>query len=93
MSLKSAKQTPEDNRVHLISILLFYSVKTNQKDDFIKTLEGADMRAILQDNDVRLDVTSGCQLFKGKDIDNIRQESAAATGGSSSSNNTNGLPP
>jgi tetratricopeptide (TPR) repeat protein len=93
MSLKSAKQTPEDNRVHLISILLFYSVKTNQKDVFIKTLEGVDMRTILQDNDVRLDVTSGCQLFKGKDIDNIRQESAVATGGSSSSNNTNGLPP
>jgi len=93
MNLKSAKQTPEDNRVHLISILLFYSVKTNQKDVFIKTLEGADMRTILQDNDVRLDVTSGCQLFNGKDIDSIRQESAAAPGGSSSSNNMNGLPP
>ncbi|HVU26196.1 MAG TPA: hypothetical protein VHG71_00400 [Verrucomicrobiae bacterium] len=74
MALKNSSLTSKQDRINLITILLFYSAKTYQKDLFIKTLEGENMKEILQDNKVKQDVISGCGLFKGADIDKIRQE-------------------
>jgi tetratricopeptide (TPR) repeat protein len=93
MALKDAKDTPEENRLHLMSILLIYSAKADRKDIFTKTLEGADMEKILQDDDIKLNVTSGCQIFQGKDIDEIRQEMEVATQNDLKTNSVSGLSP
>lgn len=77
-SLKDNPQTPEKNKLNLISILIFYSVRAHQKDIFIKTLEGEDMKQILQNWMVKNNVRAGCKIFKGEDIDKIRQAVEAA---------------
>jgi hypothetical protein len=77
-SLKDNPQTPEKNKLNLITILIFYSVRTHQKDIFIKTLEGEDMKQILQNWMVKNNVRAGCKIFKGEDIDKIRQAVEAA---------------
>ena len=92
MALKDAKQTPEGERFHLISVLLFYSAKTYQRDVFIKTLEGEDLTKILQDKDIKLDIDSGCHIFKGKEIERIHQEFEAALSANSDSS-TNAASP
>jgi len=84
MILKSAKQTPEEDKLNLISILLFYSIKTDRKDIFTKTLDGVDMKEVLQNDEVKKDIVSGCAYFEdedtNKDIEKIRQEMESATG-------------
>ena len=77
-SLKDNPQTPQKNKLNLITILTFYSVKARQKDVFIKTLEGEDMKQILQNWMVKNNVRAGCKVFKGEDIDKIRQAVEAA---------------
>jgi hypothetical protein len=89
IALKNEKQTSKESKLHLISILLFYSMKTDKKNIFIKTLEGENIKEILQDDAVRQNVTTGCELFKGKDIEKIRQELESAT----SSTNSVSSPP
>ncbi len=78
-SLKDNPQTPEKNKLNLISILIFYSVRAHQKDIFIKTLAGEDMKQILQNWMVKNNVRAGCKVFKGEDIDKIRQAVEAAS--------------
>jgi hypothetical protein len=77
-SLKDNPQTSEKNKLNLITILIFYSVRTHQKDIFIKTLEGEDVKQILQNWMVKNNVRAGCKVFKGDDIDKIRQAVEAA---------------
>jgi len=77
-SMKENPQTPEKNKLSLISILIFYSVRAHQKDIFIKTLEREDMKQILQNWMVKNNVRAGCKVFKGDDIDKIRQAVEAA---------------
>ena len=93
MAIKEAKQTPEENRINIITILLFYSMKTDQKDIFIKTLKGEDLRKFTKDNTIKKDIISGCAYFEdedtNKDIAKIRQEMEAAT----SSTNSVSSPP
>jgi tetratricopeptide (TPR) repeat protein len=89
LALKEAKEIPEEDKFSLITILLAYSMKTDQKEIFIKTLEGTDMGKILRDGRIRQDVTLGCRIFEGKDIDKIRQEMESVT----SSTNSVSSPP
>ncbi|MGB7745747.1 MAG: hypothetical protein WBN75_00460 [Verrucomicrobiia bacterium] len=77
-ALKDNPQTPEKNKLNLISTLIFYSVKAHQKDIFIKTLEGEDLKQILQNWMVKNNVMAGCKVFKGEDMDKIRQAVEAA---------------
>lgn len=78
-ALKDNPQTPEKNKLNLISILIFYSARAQQKDIFIKTLEGEDLKQILQNWMVKNNVRAGCKAFKGEDIDKIRQAVEAAS--------------
>jgi hypothetical protein len=78
-ALKDNPQTPEKIRLNLISTLIVYSAKARQKDVFIKTLEGEDLKTILQNWMVRNNVRAACKFFKGEDIDRIRQEVEAAS--------------
>jgi tetratricopeptide (TPR) repeat protein len=93
LSLSKSTNTPDVNKINIITILIGYSMKADQKDVFIKTLEGINMEKILQDNDVKLDVTKGCVFFEdedtNKDIEKIRQEMETAT----SSTNSVSSPP
>jgi len=77
-SLKNNPQTPQKNKLNLITILTFYSVQARQKDVFIKTLKGEDMKQILQNWMVKNNVRAGCKVFKGEDIDKLRQAVEAA---------------
>ncbi len=78
-ALKDNPQTPEKNKLNLISTLIIYSARARQKDVFIKTLEGEDMKQILQNWMVKNNVRAGCKVFKGEDIDKIRQAVEAAS--------------
>jgi RHS repeat-associated protein len=93
MDLKDAKATPEKDKLNCISILLLYSVKSDRKDIFIKTLAGENIKQILQNDDVKLDLISGCKYFEGKDIEKIRQSLEAVMEENSNSSNTNSPSP
>ena len=69
MAMKNAKETPVDSKLHLISILLAYSMKVDDREIFIATLKGENMDDILQDDAVKYDVTNGCNFFEGIGID------------------------
>jgi tetratricopeptide (TPR) repeat protein len=86
LALKEAKETPEADRLALISVLLGYSMEAGRKDVFIKTLKGEDFKNILRNDQIKTDVTSGCGMFEGEDIDKIRQESEAPTSNDSKTN-------
>lgn len=86
LALKAAKETPEADRLALISILLGYSMKADRKDVFVKTLQGEDFKNILQNDQIKTDVASGCEIFEGEDIDKIRQELEATTRNDSKTN-------
>ena len=70
----------------MISVLLGYSMAADRKDVFIKTLQGEDFKNILRNDQIKTDVTSGCGMFEGEDIDKIRQESEAPTSNDSKTN-------
>jgi hypothetical protein len=79
LALKKAKQTPEEDKLSIISILIAYSIKTDKREIFVEALEETDMRKILLDDSLKQDVTLGCRIFAGKDIEKIRQEMESAT--------------
>jgi hypothetical protein len=45
----------------------------------VKTLDGENLKQIMQRDDVKLDVISGCKYFEGQDIAKIRREMESAT--------------
>ena len=92
MFFKNAKQTPNENKLHLMSILLVYSMKTDQKSIFTDTLAGENMNDILQDSTIKYDVTNGCEYFEGGDIDKIRQQVKAAASDSNSASTNAPMP-
>jgi hypothetical protein len=74
MAYKQAKNTPTQDRLSVTSVLLMYSFKTNQKDVFLEALQGVSMHEILGDVKLRQNVTAGCELFHGDDIDKNHQQ-------------------
>jgi hypothetical protein len=73
-----------DKDLQAAGVLVIYSLRTEQKDIFVKAVEGVNPKDILAHDDVTFLVKQGCEQFKGKDIDKIRQEMESAT---SSTNN------
>jgi hypothetical protein len=80
MALQRASETSQDHKINLTTILTGYSLIANRKDIFIKTLDGHNLKELLQNDIIRKNVTSGCQMFQGKGIDKIREEMEAALG-------------
>jgi hypothetical protein len=72
--LKRSKSTSEVNPLDIVMLLVGYSLRVNQQDLFIKALDGVDAKQILSRDDLKQLVTTGCERFKGKDVDRIRQE-------------------
>jgi len=79
LSLKNDPQTSAKNKLNLISILIYCSAKADRKDVFIKTLEGEDMKQILQNWMIKNNIRTACKVFKGEDIDKIRRAVEAAS--------------
>ena len=93
MALQHAKETLQDHMINLTTILTGYSLIADRKDILIKALDGHNLKELLQDDTIRKNVTSGCQIFQGKDIDNIRKEMEAALGSNTNSSKTNSPSP
>ena len=72
IALQRAKETSQDDKISLTRILLAYSLMADKQEIFAQTLQGQNMKELLKNDKVREDVTSGCQMFKGEDIDKIR---------------------
>jgi tetratricopeptide (TPR) repeat protein len=77
-ALKRSKPTNRINPLDTIMLLVGYSLKVNQQDLFIKALDGVSANQILSRDDLKQLVETGCERFKGKDIDKIRQELESA---------------
>jgi hypothetical protein len=86
--LKNSKNVSRNQGLQLATVLLVYSLKTDQKELFMKAIEGFDPKEILAHDDVTFPVRQGCNQFKGKDIDSIRQVFEGDMGNNSSSTNT-----
>jgi len=93
LALKKAGEMPKEDRFSLITILIGYSLKTDREDIFIETLEGENVSEIAENDSIRQDITTGCGVFQGPEIDKIRKELELATRGSLGSTATNTLPP
>jgi hypothetical protein len=91
--LKQSKRTGEVNPLDMVMLLAGYSLRVNQQDLFIKALDGVDAKRILSRDDLKQLVETGCERFKGKEIDKIRAEMEAVLGNNSSSSNTNSSSP
>jgi|GEM_PF-3383215 len=74
MALKQSSHISKKERLSVISILLIYSIKADQKDVFIKTLKGVNLSEILKDDIIKEDVETGCKKFKDRKIEKICQE-------------------
>jgi hypothetical protein len=86
LDLKSTKATQEISSLDATTALVYYSLKANQQDIFVKALQGVDVKQILSRDDLKQCVEIGCDQFKGKDIDKIRQNLEAASRNDSKTN-------
>jgi len=93
LALKSSKATNRNQALQLATVMIAYSLRTNQKDVFIKAVEGFDPKDILTHDDVAFLVKQGCNEFKGKDIDSIQQALGTATRDKPNSTTTNAPSP
>ena len=69
----------KQKRLEMRMILAGYSLRTDRQDIFIKALDGVDYQDVLNNESVKQLVKVGCERFKGKDIDKIRQQLDAAS--------------
>lgn len=83
--LKRSKPTQGIDPLDVAMVLALYSVKADEQDIFTKALDGVSANQIISRADLKQLVVAGCEKFKGKDIDEIRQELEAAPGTNSSS--------
>jgi hypothetical protein len=91
--LKKQEPPPEAGQLDIITVLTIYSLRADQRDVFVKTLEGVTAKQIFSRDDLPELVKKGCERFKGKEIDKIREEMASATGNNPNSGNTNSPSP
>lgn len=87
--LKKREPTPEATPLDIVTVLTLYSLKSDQQDVFVKALNGVSAKQIMLRDDLPQLVKTGCERFKGKDIDKISQELETASESSSSSTATN----
>jgi hypothetical protein len=80
------KRFSKKERLEMRQVLVAYSLDTDKKNVFVKALEGVDVNDILLQADLKNFVTLGCERFKGKDIDKIREELKAAEASDSITN-------
>ncbi|MDD5139653.1 MAG: hypothetical protein PHY43_05255 [Verrucomicrobiales bacterium] len=93
LALKNSKPTRYVKPLDIVTALVLYSLRSNQGDIFVKALSGVGVGDILSRSDLEFLVRQGCEQFKGKDIDKIREKMEAASGNNSNSSNTNRPPP
>jgi tetratricopeptide (TPR) repeat protein len=72
--LQRSKATSADSRINLTTLLTAYALMTDRRDIFVQTLSGQNLNQLMQDDIVRKNIAAGCDIFKGQDIDTIRQE-------------------
>jgi len=80
-------------RLDIVGVLVIYSLKTDGQDIFVKALDGVSGKQIVSRDDLHQLVMTGCNRFKGEDINKIRQEVEAAAANDSSSAATNAPSP
>ncbi len=73
------KNSTTNKALQAATVLVIYSLRTEQEDMFVKAVEGVNPKDILAHDDVTFLVNQGCKQFKGKDVDKIRQEMESAT--------------
>ncbi|HXR03827.1 MAG TPA: hypothetical protein VN836_03875, partial [Verrucomicrobiae bacterium] len=83
----------EDGPLDIVTVLVLYSIQSNQQEIFIKALAGIDTRRILTRDDLKQLVETGCKRFQGKEIDRIRHEFETAEATVSGSASTNAPSP
>lgn len=88
LAVKDSKATQFVKPLDGVTALVLYSLRSNQEDIFVKALSGLNASEILARNDLVFLVRQGCQQFKGKDIDKIRQKMGIS---SESNSNTNAI--
>jgi tetratricopeptide (TPR) repeat protein len=81
------KNSQSKKAIQASTMLVIYSLRTEQKDIFVKALDGINPKDILAHEDVTFLVRQGCKEFKGKDIDKIRQEMESAISSTNSVSN------
>jgi hypothetical protein len=80
---------PEKQRIQMRGCLIAYALKTDKEDIFIKAVVGVDLSKISEWSELKDQIALGCRVFKGPDIDTIRQELNAATTDNPNSGTTN----
>jgi hypothetical protein len=78
--LKRSEPTREINPLDMVLVLAASSLKANKQDVFIQALDGLDAKQILSRGNLKQLVETGCERFKGADIDKVRLEMESATG-------------
>jgi len=82
--LKNSKQASPYDQLSVVGVLMIYSLKADQQDVFVKALDGVSAKQILSRDDLPELVKTGCERFKGADIDKIRLELKSATSSTNS---------
>jgi tetratricopeptide (TPR) repeat protein len=84
LTLKKSQPPPESEPLDIVTVLTLYSLKADKQDVFVKALNGVSAKQILSRDDLPQLVKAGCDRFKGKDIDKIRQEMESAANSTNS---------
>ncbi len=80
LTLKRAKETPKTDRLDLVGMLLVYGLKTDQKDVFVKALDGISAAEIIDRDDIKELVEKGCKQFTAKETKTLCDKIAEAGG-------------
>jgi len=91
--LKESRPTQYIKPLDAVTVLVLYSLKSNQEKIFGEALQGVNASDILSRSDLEFLIKQGCEQFKGKDVDKIREELNAASGNSSKPSTTNASSP
>jgi hypothetical protein len=90
--LDDTKRYTEEKRFEMRGVLLAYALNVKKQGIFVKAADGFDAKDILANEGLRDQIAYGCEMFKGKDIDKIRQKLETGTGNNSSLSDTNSSP-
>ena len=75
LALKSSNMLTNRNQaLQLATVLVIYSLRTEQQNIFTNALANFEPKEILAHDDLTFLVKEGCKEFQGKDIEKVRQE-------------------
>ena len=71
LELKNRKDTPAAEKIRMVNVLVWYSLKTHKSDVFLEALAGMDIDVISSNDELSANVRKCCGVFNAKETDEL----------------------